>query len=103
VLEVVWKQHVELANLLDAACEDDPKKAWPAMDALRSAAAPKIHATPLLLATAAPGTTRTPAGLVPRRVRALVSWAREARARGAPRSSARSTTSTTTAGSASPR
>jgi len=72
VLAIMWKQHVALANFLDAACEDDPKKAWPAMDALRGAAAPKIHAMPFLLATAAPRATRTPAGLVPRRVRALV-------------------------------
>jgi len=71
-LPIVWAHHVWVADLLDLACLDDPKKAWPAMDALRAATKPELDAAPLLLATATPGATRTAAGLVPRRVRAIV-------------------------------
>ncbi len=67
-LAAAWTRHVEVADLLDRACEDDPKTAWPALDALKG----RTDAVPLLLATAARGATRTPAGLVPRRVRAVV-------------------------------
>lgn len=76
------KRHVEIAHQLDLATEDDPKVSLPAMSTLRVRGA---EAYPLLAATAAAGTVegaiagsapgnpkRTPEGLVPRRVRAIV-------------------------------
>lgn len=66
-----WAAHARVAALLDAATEDDPAVAGPALAAL-VAAVP--DAMPLLLSTAAPpaAPTTTPPGRVARRVRAVV-------------------------------
>ena len=66
-----WTDHARIAALLDQATEDDPSVAGPALDGLLAAGG---AAMPLLLATAsspAPA-AKTPPGVVPRRVRAIV-------------------------------
>lgn len=64
-----WDAHAAVAADLDHATEDDPAVAFAGLDALVAAGA---RARPLLLATAARRPDPTPAGQVPRRVRAVV-------------------------------
>ena len=64
-----WAAANAAAAALDRATEDDPTVAAAGLDALVTMGE---SALPLLLATARPGPSPTPPGLVPRRVRAIV-------------------------------
>src|SRR5439155_5195054 len=64
-----WREHEELAEVLDRATEDDPKVAE---RGLTDVVAAGPRALPLLVATAKRQAKPTPPGRVARRVRAIV-------------------------------